>query len=104
MDKDENKWSRERTLWEKNGPDIGIIAVSVIFLGLTVMAAGFVLFKPEVPGLNKLFKTPPAPPPQPSFDQKFHYSVPGESEIRLYPGKPVQLPPPPPAKPAETKK
>jgi hypothetical protein len=104
MAKDENKWSRERGYWERNGPDFGIIIVSVIFLGLMVGAAGFLLFKPEIPGLADAFKAPPPPPPPgPSRDQKFHYSVPGEAEVLIFPGKPVQLPMPAPEKPAPSR-
>jgi len=99
MTKDYNKWTRERTFWEKNGAEIGIIAVCLVFGGLMIAATAFVLFKPET-GIGKIFEAPPPPVPTgPSPDQKFHYSVPGETEVLIYPGKPVILPPPAPEKP-----
>lgn len=99
MSNDDNKWSRERSFWERNGPDIGIITVSVIFLGLAVMGAGFVLFKPEVPGLSTLFKAPPPPKPDP-YAQKMTLQ-PGEQEVFLFkrPANPAAKPEAPPAKP-----
>ena len=94
-DKEEiNPWSRERSFWQKHGGDIMMLATSVFFLGLTIFLVGFLLIKPEVPGLSNLFKEPPPPPPRRQADQKFHYSVPGEAEVLIFPGKPVILPPP----------
>jgi hypothetical protein len=105
MAKDENKWTRERGFWERNAAEITTIVACVIFLFLMVGAVGFVLFKPEIPGLSNAFKAPPAPPPgPPGHNQKFLYSVPGEVEVLIYPGKPVQIPAAPPQKPAESKK
>jgi hypothetical protein len=87
-----NKWTRPRSFWEKNGPEIGTIVICVIFLGLAVMGAGVVLFKPEIPGLSQLYKAPP-PPPRDPMAQKLTLE-PGEQEIILF-NKPAK----PPAKP-----
>ena len=95
MSNDDNKWTRERGFWERNGPDIGIITVCVIFLGLAVLGAGFVLFKPEIPALSAVFKPPPPPKPDP-YAQKLTLQ-PGEQEVFLF--KRPTGPPTPPAKP-----
>jgi hypothetical protein len=103
-DKEEtNPWSRERTFWQKNAGDIVMLATSLFFLVLTIAAVGFLLIKPEVPGLSNIFKDPPPPPPRRQADQKFHYSLPGEAEVLIFPGKPVQFPPmsPTPAQPVQ---
>ena len=99
MVNDDNKWTRERSFWERNGPDIGIITVSVIFLGLMALGTGFVLFKPEIPGLSAAFKPPPPPKPDP-YAQKLTLE-PGEQEVLLFkrPAKPPAQPQAPPAKP-----
>ncbi|HJR57034.1 MAG TPA: hypothetical protein VJ798_10665 [Rhizomicrobium sp.] len=91
-DKDEiNPWTRERSFWQKNGGDLAMLVTSVFFLGLTIFLVGFLLVKPGVPGLSNVFKDPPPPPRQ---AEKFHYSVPGEVEVNIAPGKPIILPPP----------
>jgi hypothetical protein len=98
MAKDEkNPWTRERSFLQKHGGDILMLVTSVFFLGLTIAAVGFLLIKPEVPGLSNIFKDPPPARANPrrQAEQKFQYSVPGEAEVLLFPGKPVQLPPPP---------
>lgn len=101
-DKDD-KWTRERGFWEVNRGDILTMAVAVICLLLFVGSLVFLLgpwrVVPEIPGLN----APAARGlPQPSHDQKFHYSVPGETEVLIFPGKPIQIPMRPPQKPQET--
>ena len=101
-DKDD-KWTRERGFWEANRGDILTMGVAVIclllFIGSLVFLLGPWRLFPQVPGLN----TPVvSEPPRPSPDQKFHYSLPGETEVLIFPGKPVILPPPPPEKPQNT--
>jgi hypothetical protein len=98
-DKHDSKWTRERSFLERNGPDIGIVIICCFFLVMMVLGTGFVLLKPEVPGLSNLFKEPP-PPPRDPMTQKLTLE-PGEQEIILFktPGKPVPQPKVPPAKP-----
>lgn len=104
QDKEEiNPWSRERTFWQKNAGDLVMLVTSVFFLGLTIFLVGFVLIKPGVPGLSNVFKDPPPPPPRRGADQKFLYSLPGEAEVLIFPGKPVILPLPPPAQPQQNR-
>jgi hypothetical protein len=99
-DKDEiNPWTRERTFWQKNGGDLVMLVTSVFFLGLTIFLVGFLVIKPEVPGLSNVFKDPPPPPPRQA--EKFHYSLPGEVIMDITPGKKVV--PPPPAQPRENR-
>jgi hypothetical protein len=99
MDKDHNKWTRERGFWERNGPEIGILIICGFFLALMVLGSGFVLLKPEIPGLSTLFKDPPPPKPDP-YAQKLTLQ-PGEQEILLFhpKPKPPAKPEPAPAKP-----
>jgi hypothetical protein len=86
----ENKWTRERSFLEVNGGDIVMVIVALFFLAMTIGGIAFVLIQPRIPGLHELFSDPPPPPPP---DQKLHLD-PGESEMRLYPGKPIAPPPP----------
>ncbi len=89
----ENKWTRERSFWEVNGGDLAVLVTALFFLVLTVGGIVFLIIQPRVPGLHELFSDPPPDPAQ----QQLHLA-PGESEIRLYPGKPVTPPPPAPKK------
>ena len=88
----ENKWTRERSYWEVNGPDLALFLTAFFFLILTVGGIGFVLIEPRINGLHQVFSDPPPAPP---IDQKLHMA-PGETEMKLYPVAP--------AKPAENKK
>lgn len=101
-DKDD-KWTRERGFWEVNRGDILTMVVAVgfliIFIGSLLYLYGPWRILPPIPGLTAPAVQEPAPPPGPSYDQKFHYSLPGEAEVLIFPGKPVILPPPAPQKP-----
>jgi hypothetical protein len=96
---DVNKWTRERSFLQKHGGDLLMLATAVFFLALAIGAVGFVLIKPEIPGLSNVFKDPP-PPPRNPMDQKLNLA-PGESEVILFDAnrKPVPVVPPAPPPP-----
>jgi len=94
----DDKWTRERGFWEANRGDIVAIAGAVFFLILFIGGLVFLLgpwrMMPPIPGLSTPMEPEQAAPAVPSPDQKFHYSVPGESEVLIYPAKPRPQPAP----------
>lgn len=86
----ENKWTRPRSFWEVNGPDLMVLLTAGFFLVMTVGGIAFVILQPRVKGLHELFSDPP--PAASAPDQKLHLA-PGETEMNLFatmPAKPVE--------------
>jgi len=88
----ENKWTRPRSFWETNGPDLMVLLTAAFFLVMTIGGIGFVILQPRIHGLHELFSDPP--PAAPAASQTLHLA-PGETEMKLFAV---------PAKPAEKKK
>ena len=87
----ENKWTRPRSFWETNGPDLMVLLTAVFFLIMTIGGIAFVILQPRVRGLHELFSDPAPAASAPAPDRALHLA-PGESEMKLYPTTPAKPP------------